>query len=349
MAEEGWEVKPTWKAVLQGARPEQPQHEEGEGPETGEWRHGWQFQTSSVREHHFRARQLMPRLSRPSRALLRSCSGPGAGQWLATLPVSPQTTMTSQLLQVALRRRLRIPLGLGTRWCQGRRWSFRLDPKGDHVAACRWTGLLQRRAKPLERVWQQVLRKAGARVVPQRLMRDMDVAVRADGGRQLDVVAYGLPLYGGLPLCGDATLVSPLDAAGWPKFGSDVHDGACFAAARRRKARRYPELAAGEQGRLVVLGCDIGGRWEAEAWKLLQGLVKAKSRATPELLRRSSGFAWQRRWASMVAVAAQTALAASLAEPMALNSTFPDGGMPDLSDVLCRASAPPEHSRLAWR
>ena len=74
-------------------------------------------------------------------------------------------------------------------------------------------------------MWQQVLREAGARTVPQQLMWDMDLAVTATDGRQLDVVAYGLPMFGGMPICGDATLVSPLDAAGQPKYSADDDDG----------------------------------------------------------------------------------------------------------------------------
>ena len=317
-------------------------------PEPGEWRHGWQFHASSVREHHFRTHVLLPRLPRSCCALLRSSSGPGAGHWLATLPVSPQTTMRPQLFQVALWRRLRLPLGLGTRWCQGHRCGCRLDTKGNHLAACCHTGLLKRRAKPLERIWQQVLREAGARTAPQQFMRDMDLAVTATDGRQLDVVAYGLPLFGGMPICGDATLVSPLDAAGQPKYSADQNDGACLAAARRRKARRYPELVAGDRGRLVVLGCEVGGRWAAEAWGLLLGLAKSKSRSAPLLLQRSAQLAWCRRWANMVATSAQTALAASLAEPSALQAACPDTEPAELTAVLDRAAAPADFSRMAW-
>ena len=77
------------------------------------------------------------------------------------------------------------------------------------------TTLLHRRAKPLERAWQQVFKEAGARVMPQPLLRDMDLAVTsADDGRQLDFVACGLSP---LPLCGDATIVSSLDSEGKPK------------------------------------------------------------------------------------------------------------------------------------
>ena len=344
LTDEGWTGRPEWREVLAGARPEQtPQ---GEAAEPGEWRHGWQYHASSIREHHFRARSLLPRLPRPVRALLRSSSGPGAGQWLAALPVSPGTTLQPAVFQVALRRRLRLPLGLGVSWCPARHCRLRVDTWGDHLASCPCTGLLQRRAKPLERAWQTVLREAGARAVPQQMMRDMDLAIRATDGRQMDVVAYRLT---SVPLCGDATLVSPLDIHGQPKYGADEQDGAALAAARRRKQRRYPELAAGERARLVVLGCETGGRWDSEAWELLSQLAYSKCQTAPARLRRSARLAWHRRWASMVSIAAQGALAASLASPPALQHLGTDSSAPDLVDVLCQAREGPGFSRLAWR
>lgn len=239
--------------------------------------------------------------------------------------------MRPELFQVALRRRLQIQLCLGMSRCPARHCGRRLDRAGHHLAACPCTGLLQRCAKPLEWSWQVVLR---ARVVPQQLMRNMDVAVRATGGRQLDVVAYGLPVHGGLPLCGDATLVSPLDCTGWPKYGADRDDGAALAAARRRKCHRYPELANSERGVLVVLGCEVGGRWADEAWSLLQQLAFSKCHSAPALLRRSARLAWLRRWSCMVAVAAQSAFASKLVMPCALAASAPDGFEPELAQVF---------------
>ena len=346
LEQEGWETRPTWQELMRGAQPQQSGEDVEREP--GEWRHGWQYHSSSTRETYFRTHLLLPRLSRSDRALLRSASGPGAGQWLATLPVSLQTRMRPELFQTALRRRCRLPLNLGARFCSARRCGMALDRKGDHLTACPVTGLLQRRAKPLERSWQMVLREAGARVVPQQMMRDMDVAVRASDGRQLDLVAYGLLVFGGVLLCGDATIVSPLDVQGRPKSGADSNDGAALHAAWRRKARRYPELAYGERGRLVVLGIEVGGRWSAEAWKLLRQLAETKCRSAPVLLRRSAALAWQRRWSSAVSIAAQAALASSLSQPSALAALAPDSMSPELNELLDRSVPEPAFSRLAW-
>jgi hypothetical protein len=77
--------------------PKEALDEEKEEAEPGEWRHGWQFSACSIQETRFREQQLMPRQSRASRALLRSGSGPAAGAWLSTLPVSDATTLCPSL------------------------------------------------------------------------------------------------------------------------------------------------------------------------------------------------------------------------------------------------------------
>ena len=71
-------------------------------------------------------------------------------------------------------------------------------------------------------------------------VRDLDLAVVGQDGRR-EVVADGLPLFGGAQLAIDTTLVSPIRADGLPRQCADV-DGAALAQARRRKQRTYPEL-----------------------------------------------------------------------------------------------------------
>ena len=173
------------------------------------------------------------------------------------------------------------------------------------------------------------------------------MAVRsADDGRQMDAVAYGLTA---LPLCGDATLVSPLDFNGCPKYGADFNDGAALSAAARRKRRRYPELARGDCARLVLLECEVGGRWADEAWKLLWTLAAVRCEKVPELLKFSARMAWRRRWASIVSVAVQNAAAAALAEPPALATAAAPARVPEHEEVMGEDKSHAEPSRLAWR
>ena len=101
----------------------------------------------------------------------------------------------------------------------------------------------------------RLCREGGARVATNVMLRDLDLPVPvARGGRRLEIIADGLPLFGGAQLAVDATLVSPLHCDGSARPGA-AHT-AVLALARRRKERTYPELI----GRNVVLAGEIGGR-----------------------------------------------------------------------------------------
>ena len=85
---------------------------------------------------------------------------------------------------------------------------------------------------------------------------------------------------------------------------------------------------------LVVLALEVGGRWSQEAKQFVVQLARARARAVPAALRRSSELAFARRWTSILACASQRAFAMSLLElPLTSVSSF-DGQAPALSDVL---------------
>ena len=77
---EGWEACPSWRAILQGARPVPPKHA---GP--GDWPHGWQFYASRTRNQYFRDIVLLPTMTPSARALVHSQAGPHAGSWLTAI------------------------------------------------------------------------------------------------------------------------------------------------------------------------------------------------------------------------------------------------------------------------
>ena len=123
---------------MAGARPEPTRasvdgEEEEEATEPGEWRHGWQYSASSILESRFRESALLRLLSPRDQAMLRSCSGPGAGYWLTALPTGAASSMRPALFQVAMRRRLQLRLLLGLRRCPGHRCRKALDNQGDHL------------------------------------------------------------------------------------------------------------------------------------------------------------------------------------------------------------------------
>ncbi|CAK0807356.1 unnamed protein product [Prorocentrum cordatum] len=289
--------RPSWADLLQGLRPEAPPRSEAAEP--GEWQRGWQFHACSARNTHYRDNVFMPSLTRANQAMLRSGSGPRAAYWLHTLPTTEGHVFKPARFLAALRQRLRLPLPLLPHTCgaAGRPGCrARLDTLGDHLAACPRTGLLARRAKPLERAWARVAREAGGRVVPQQLLRDTNAVVHNPlDRRQLDLVVYGIS-PNGVPLCCDSTMVSPLRRDGWHRPRTFDTDGAALLGAERRKRRRYHELTTGHSGRLMVLSCEVGGRWGRDSLQLVRLLAKQKARAAPALLRRSAELAYTNRW-----------------------------------------------------
>ena len=83
-------------------------------------------------------------------------------------------------------------------------------------------------------------------------LRDMNVGVRADDDRRIEVLAQDLPCFGGAQLAVDVTLRSALGSSGEPHPQAAHVDGATLVQARADKETTYPELV--ESGRLS-LGC----------------------------------------------------------------------------------------------
>ena len=230
-------ILPQWSNLAAGFRPE---NREPEDHEPGSTRDGWQHGASSGVEQHFRATRLFPHMNPAERALVRSQSGPGAGVPFLTSPTSPLTRIESPLFRVLLQRRLRLPLPLSKRMCG---CGHSIDSFGHHRAACSRTGVLGRRGFAVESAAARVCREAGGRVATNMFVRNMDLGVpRAADSRRLEVVVDGLPLFGGVQLAVDTTLVSALKGDGVPRRGAADRDGVALAEARRTKERTYPEL-----------------------------------------------------------------------------------------------------------
>ena len=144
----------------------------------------------------------------------------------------------------------------------------------------------------------RVCREAGGRVASKLFVRNMDMGLpRAGDSRRLKVVVDGLPLYSGVQLAVDTTLVSAFEGDGEPRRSVADHDGFAFAAARRDEERErtsslplplpHPELVGlGARARLVVLALEVGGRWSEEAKIFLRLLARARARSEPRLTQR---------------------------------------------------------------
>ena len=147
------------------------------------------------------------------------------------------------------------------------------------------------------------------------MVRDMDLLPQTHlDTRRLEVVVDGLPLFHGAQLAID-TMVSAVRRDGSPRPRSVRTDGAALATARRLKERTYPELT-GQFGRarLVVLACEVGGRWSDETQAFLQQLAKFKARTEPLPQQARARAAWLLRWRTMLAWSSARALAQSLME-----------------------------------
>ena len=208
-----------------------------------------------------------------------------------------------------------------------------LDPCGHHRATCQVAGVLGRRGFPIENAVARVCRKAGGRVTTNVRVQDMDIPPGAAvDNRRLEVVVDGLPLFHGAQLAMDATMVSPHWRDGTARRQCAITDGAALTQARRRKERTYPELAQVHgRARLVVMACEVGGRWSGEALSFVHSLLKAKARSEPEEFREVVERAWVRRWSSLLACAAARAFALSLLETRCTPGF--DGSGPTSSEV----------------
>ena len=152
---------------------------------------------SRLRASAFLAAQLARTAPLPGRAACRSVAHRCA--------VRQATSIPPQAMQIALRRRLRLPLPLFPGPLRPQPWMW-------------WSHGPFRRPSG-------------------RPGRATAVAGPIEDRRRLDLVVYGATANGGA-LCCDATLVSPLTRTGHP-------DGAALKVAERRKHSTYPELARG--------------------------------------------------------------------------------------------------------
>ena len=326
---EGYNDLPSWADLANGKRPPRlPQ-----GIDAVERTPGWQYFASSQLDRTERTRLLLT-MCRSARASLRSQSGLGASHALSAAPTCRECTLQPEVFQALIRRRLRWPLPLSCARCHGCR--NELDHLGDHFNACMQSGRVKLRATPSEHMVAQICREAGARVRPNVLLRDLNLAVDSADERRIEVIASGLPVFGGSQLAIDVTLRSPLRRDGSHSADADWLDGAAAARARADKERKYPELATGARCRLVVLAVETGGRFSDEVGDFLRQLAQAKSISAPWYFRASTAAAFERRWSRMLAVCVATSCmeALLLDKDELANVSATVGREPWLQDLL---------------
>ena len=323
---------PDWAQLLQGEAPSQPD-EDGSLDLT----RGWQRPASQAVDD-FAHRAHLREADSASAALLLSQAGPHAARVFVARPTLPEFSLASPIFRVLLLRRLRLPLPLTAARC---RCQARQDPFGDHRAACPRSGVLRARAGPLERAAARVCREAGATVALNVLVRDLNLDPVRQDDRRIEVIANGLPLWGGAQVAVDTTLVSPLTAAGAPRRVRGQTAGAALQAARRAKERSYPEFCRAHRCRLAVIALEVGGRWSNEAANFVRLLARCRARAVPATCRAAATSAFTLRWSSLISFAAARTFAASLLSLPLGGTASVDGDPPLLSEVLVDSAIPP--------
>ena len=119
--------------------------------------------------------------------------------------------------------------------------------------------------------------------------------------------------------------------------------------AERREAAAYPELTRGGLQKLVVLGSEVGGRWNAQASRFVRDLVRLKAYRAPPAVRAAATVTWARRWWSMPSVAVQQAVASTALGGAWLQPPQPEPGSDPPLDSILHLAAPAGHSRLPLR
>ena len=329
LSAEGFEP-PLWEELAAGRKPPNP--EPGD-VDPGEWRHGWQYFASSAREAYHLDNRVLPHCTRAEQALLRSHSGRNSARALTAVPSDKALTFSPERFAVVLRRRLRLPLLLPASHCNG--CGQRLDHFGDHLAACMRSGRVQARARPVELAWKKVFEEAGATTHFQHLLANSTLPVDPADNRRIDVLVTGHGLHSRALFC-DATVRSPLKGNGEPQPRASSRSGAVLKKAVKEKRRKYWDLQATPLAELVVLACEVGGRWHRTALDLVRLLAKQKAKQAHPLLRRSVELAYSDRWWSTLGCAVQNAVAGSLLAKTGKKLVLEDAptGGPTLDELL---------------
>ena len=164
---EGFITRPSFRHLLEGARPPQPTFEE---MERGEWPHGWQYYAAKAREFCFRQKTVLPALDPSGQAHLRSHGGPHAHCVLVGAPTSRLFQVEPADFRNLVLERLGLPLSLTDSVCEG--CGAALDAQGRHRGACIRSGRVKIRAGALERAMASECREAGGLVRSNVKMAD---------------------------------------------------------------------------------------------------------------------------------------------------------------------------------
>ena len=178
----------------------------------------------------------------------------------------------------------------------------------------------------------------------------MNVHVRADDERRIEVLAQDLLCSGGARLAIDVTLRSALRSSGEPQFHATDVNGAIFFEARGDKEATNSELASSTHCSLFVVAVETGGWWSEDAAHLVWQLAPAKAREIPHFLTQQAALAWERRWTRLPSTMCAISFATSLVDPESQESMCATAGQPigQVGLIACRRSTNDPGSPPCW-
>ena len=169
------------------------------------------------------------------------------------------------------------------------------------------------------------------------MLADLNLVVDRVDDRRREVVATGLPLWGGTQLAIDTTLVAPLTSNGQPRRRHGAFQGDALLDARVRNERAYPELVRSNRCHLFVFALEVGGHWSTA--EFVRPLAAARARSVPASLQQATAAALLSRWVSALTHAAMSSFADSpLGAGLGLAPDVPT--LPPLGDLLPDSSRP---------
>ena len=308
--ESGWETRPSWDELANGLRAPQPQPEDSAS--LGEWPHGWQYHASNALEQAALA-SVKRDLALPSRRVnaqavgksrLESCMGRFAYSWLTACPGSMALTFSDEEIRCSMRRRLGVGVCIDGP-----------DPHGHRRLAEGIGGRTQGRHTSMTCALRQVFIEAGGQIPDrnvERMLSTTHIPVPSGDTRRLDLIVSGLNVAQGRPLFCDVTVVWPITREGRSRPGTSNSGGTPLIQAERDNNSNYQPVIDSGLGALYCLSHEVYGRMGRQCVDLLPKLAREKARCVHPRLRRGTALAYLSRWTSLLGVALQKAVAASV-------------------------------------
>ena len=152
-------------------------------------------------------------------------------------PTGPEFQVEPEAFRVLVSEKHRQPLPITDATCE---CGVCLDLLGRHRAACPRSGRLRTRAVPTERTLARVCREAGAFVRVSAKLRDMNVEVRADDERAIEVLASGSPSTRERSWLWTSRCVHPSPRQAWRAQGPQQRMVQCWSEPVPTKRRSTP-------------------------------------------------------------------------------------------------------------